>query len=178
MKKILPICLLAFFSLTSNAQDAGYYGGNATFINYSEFGIPDLDFNAISIVAGQTINDNLAAEIRFGFGTNDESLTMEGVNIDFSIDKFMGVYLKYASTITGKVSPYAILGYTDAKAEGSAEGSAGRVTASASESDISFGVGVDFGLSEETSLNIEYMNFLDTSTISADGISVGFRAAL
>jgi len=174
MKKILPICLLAFFSLTSNAQDAGYYGGNATFINYSELGFPDMDFNAISIVAGQTINDNLAAEIRFGFGTNDESLTVDGVNIDLSIDKFMGVYLKYASATTGKASPYAILGYTDAKAEGSALG----VTVSASESDISFGVGVDFGLSEETSLNIEYMNFLDTSTISADGISVGFRAAL
>ena len=70
MKKILPICLLAFFSLTSNAQDSGYYGANATFINYSELGFPDMDFNAISIVAGQTINDNLAAEIRFGFGVS------------------------------------------------------------------------------------------------------------
>lgn len=174
MKKILPICLLAFFSLTSNAQDARYYGGNATFINYSELGVPEIDLNAISIVAGQTINDNLAAEMRFGFGTNDESLTVDGVNVDLSIDKFMGVYLKYASTTTGKVSPYAILGYTHAKAEASALG----VTVSASESDISFGVGVDFGLSEETSLNIEYMNFLDKSIVSVDGISVGFRAAL
>jgi opacity protein-like surface antigen len=112
--------------------------------------------------------------MRFGFGTNDESLTVDGVNVDLSIDKFMGVYLKYASTTTGKVSPYAILGYTHAKAEASALG----VTVSASESEISFGVGVDFGLSEETSLNIEYMNFLDKSIVSVDGISVGFRAAL
>lgn len=174
MKKILPICLLAFFSLTSNAQDAGYYGGNATFTNYSELGIPDMDFNAISIVAGNTINENLAAEIRFGFGTNDDSMTVLGEDISIGIDKFMGVYLKYATATTGKVSPYAILGYTDAKAEGSGLG----VTVSLSESDISYGVGVDFGLSEEASLNIEYMNFLDTSTISVHGISVGFRTAL
>lgn len=174
MKKILPICLLAFFSLTSNAQDSGYYGGNATFINYSEQGLPDMEFTGLSIVAGQTINDNLAAEVRFGFGTNYESLTYEGVNVDLRIDKFMGVYLKYASEITGKVSPYAILGYTDAKAEIAGLG----VTVSSSESDMSFGVGVDFGLSEETSLNIEYMKLIDKSTFSADGISVGFRAAL
>jgi len=88
------------------------------------------------------------------------------------IDKFMGVYLKYTSETSGTVSPYAILGYTHAKAEGSALG------VTASESDLSFGVGVDFGMGEETSLNIEYMNFIDTSTITADGISVGFRTSL
>ena len=174
MKRILPICLLAFFSLTSNAQDAGYYGGNATFTDYSELGIPDQNFNAITIVAGNTINDNLAAEIRLGFGTNDETVTVQGVDVTVGIDKFMGAYLKYASLTKGKVSPYAILGYTDAKAETSALG----VTVSVSESDISYGVGVDFGLNEETSLNIEYMNFLDTSTISVHGFSVGFRTAL
>jgi len=52
------------------------------------------------------------------------------------------------------------------------------VSSSASESDISLGLGVDFALGEEISLNIEYMNFMDTSTITADGISVGFRTSL
>ena len=174
MNRILCIIFATLISLTSYAQVGSYYGVNTTFIGYSELGVPDFDFTALSITAGQSINDSLDAEVRMGFGTNDETLTLDGVDIAFGIDKFMGVYLKYASESSGTVSPYAILGYTHALLEGSVLG----VTASASESDLSFGVGVDFGMGEETSLNIEYMNFIDTSTITADGISVGFRTSL
>ena len=174
MNRIMCIIFVTFISLTSYAQDGNYYGVNTTFIGYSELGAPDVDFTALSLIAGQSINGSLDAEVRMGFGTDDETLTLDGVDIAFGIDKFMGVYLKYASESSGTVSPYAILGYTHAKAEGSALG----VSASASESDLSFGVGVDFGMGEETFLNIEYMNFIDTSTITADGISVGFRTSL
>ena len=173
MNRILCIIFATLISLNSYAQD-NYYGASVTSIGYSERDFPDLDFTSLNLIAGQRINDNLDAEIRLGFGIDGETITLDGLNVDLDMDKFMGVYLKYSIESSGSILPYATLGYTHGKAKASVMD----VSSSGSESDISLGLGVDFALGEEISLNIEYMNFMDTSTITADGISVGFRTSL
>lgn len=173
MYKILCIIFAGLISTTSYAQN-NYYGASVTSIGFTERGFIDLDFTSFNLIAGQSINDNLDAEIRLGFGIDGENVTIEGINADFDLDKFMGIYLKYSIESSGSILPYATLGYTHAKLKGSVNS----VSSSSSESDISLGLGVDVSLNQKTSLNIEYMNFMDTNTITADGIFVGIRTAM
>ena len=180
MYKILFIIIAGLISSASYSQNENYFGASISSIGYSERGFPDFDLSSLNLIAGQNINDNLAAEVRLGFGIRGDTINAqtlgleEDVNVDLDLDKFMGIYLKYSLESSNSIIPYATLGYTHAKAKASVMD----VSASASESDISMGLGVDISLNQKTSLNIEYMNFIDTNTITADGISVGLRTAL
>jgi outer membrane immunogenic protein len=77
--------------------------------------------------------------------------------------------VKIGEQVKSNIYPYTILGYTRVK---------GKVKAlfiedTNAESDSSFGMGIDFDLTETLKLNIEYMNYLDKNTAALSGFSIG-----
>jgi len=149
-----------------------YYGGNLTFIDYSETGFEDASLSVLSGRLGTSWNDNFSGELRLGFGVGDDTIRAYGMDVDLAIKNFYGAYIKSGVQMTDTIYPYAILGYT----RGEAEVSIGSLSESTSETDVSFGIGTDFNISESLNVNLEYMNYLDKDGADISGFSLGFSS--
>lgn len=175
MKKV-AVVLMCMFSMSAMAEEAksNMYGGvQYAMTTYDETGFEDLNPSALVFVIGNKFNKNFALEGRIGMGLGDDSIVVSGVPISLEIDTFVGVYAKGILPVSSTVDLYGIIGYTDGEVTVSAPG----ISLSASESDTSLGFGVDFAVSKTTSMNLEYMNYLDSNGTTLDAISVGANFA-
>ena len=145
-----------------------YYGGNLTFMDYSELGA-DASVFALSGRIGSQWNENFSGELRAGFGLGDDTVTLFGESVDFKLNHYIGAYVRGGAQVGESFYPYVVIGLTRGEAEASVSG----FSASTSESDFSFGLGADFDLSESLSFNIEYMNYLDKDGGELSGFSLG-----
>jgi opacity protein-like surface antigen len=116
------------------------------------------------------LNANFSGEIRVGVGVGDDSVDVLGTEVDVELDKMFGVYLRGGIPVSEVVCPYAIIGYTNGEVTASA---AGFGSASESESDVSFGVGVDFAVNKEITINAEYINYFDKDGAEIGGFALG-----
>jgi len=179
MKKWMPVWAFAL-AATSNvamAQESavkGYLGGNYVFATYEEDGISEeFDLGAISAKAGAQLNPYVAAELRAGVGVSDDSTTFFDVKAELELDYLVGGYLVAGIPNETPFYPYVVAGFTKAELSLSATGPGGSISDSASESDVSFGVGTNLAISEKVRLNAEYMNYLDKDGAEISGVSVG-----
>ena len=179
MSKILKIMSIAT-ALTFSAHSMGgetYYGAGLAHLDIPIDGIDDemLDATVTSLhgLVGTRFNENFSGEIRLGIGISDDNnLDDDGFNL--KLKNYFGVYAKAGAQISEIIYPYVVAGYTRGKMEASALGD----SESASEGDVSFGVGVDFSISKTTKLNLEYMNYLDKDGVELSGFGLGFSKAL
>lgn len=169
--------LILSISSTTNAKEL-YYGLNLSTLDYKETTSEQMIFPVFSIQTiygklGRVWNDNFSAEMRIGFELNDDEKIVQVngmlVPIQLRLKNFYGAYVKIGEQVNSNIYPYTILGYTRVK---------GKVKAldiedTNAESDFSFGVGVDFDLTETLKLNIEHMNYLDKNTAAISGFSIG-----
>lgn len=159
---ILSSVLAASIASTSfSASAAELYAGG----NFAVLDSHDLSFNAIYGRFGALFNENLSAEARIGFGVGDD--TVDGFK--YELDNVYGVYVRGGIPVGEIFYPYAILGYSKAKATESGYGYSG----SDSESDLSFGVGADFKVTDTLKINAEYLSYLDKDETELTGFSVG-----
>ena len=166
IKSIAKLSLLASaMALTNSVSAENYYGGGINLIDYSidEFGI-DASLTTLTAKLGTKFNENLAFEGRIGFGVGDD--TVEGVDVELS--NYFGVYFKGGFSATEKVYPYAVLGYTRGKLKASGPGG----SISSSDSDVSFGIGVDYSITNATALSFEYTNFYDKDGEELSGLNL------
>ena len=173
MKKV-AVVLMCMFSMSAMAEGAksNMYGGvQYAMTTYDETGVEDLNPTALVFVIGNKFNKNFALEGRIGIGMGDDSLS--GLPVTLEIDSFVGVYAKGIVPVSSTVDLYGIIGYTDGEVTVSAPG----ISLSASESDTSLGFGVDFAVSKTTSMNLEYINYIDSNGTTLDAISVGANFA-
>lgn len=152
------------------AGDA-YYGGNLAFIDYSEPGI-DASVTAIYGRIGTNWNENFSGELRVGLGIGDDTVQLFGEDVDIQLNNFIGAYVKGGAQVNEVFYPYAILGLTRGEAEASVPG----FSVTESETDVSFGLGADFNVSESLTLNLEYMNYYDKDSAELSGFSLGFTS--
>lgn len=170
MKNRTMICMLALaMSPGAFAQDP-YLGLNATFLEYSEDGVDDLDLNSVIGRVGGYFNPYVGAELRWGYGVNDDSADVAGTSASLELDDMYGAYIKGGVPVGDTFYPYAIVGYTEQEVT-VRSGSLG--AASDSDSDISYGLGVDVQLGEKIGLNLEYMSFYDKDDVEIQGLSIG-----
>ncbi|WP_166263837.1 porin family protein [Marinobacter caseinilyticus] len=167
---IMAISVLGVWAAPSYADmykssDVGLYaGGNYTFVNVDGNGF-DADLGTLSGKVGANVTPFLGLEARAGFGVDDD--TQNGVEL--SADNFFGGYATLNLANESPATPYAIFGFTRYELE--AQSFFG--TVSDSESDFSYGLGVNLALSEELSGNIEYMRYFDKDDVTIDGIGLG-----
>lgn len=148
-------------SASFSASAAELYAGGSFAVLDSE----DVTLNAIYGRFGASFNENISAEARLGLGVGDDDL----YGAKAELDNFYGVYVRGGIPAGEFFYPYAVLGFTKGKASLSAEG----FSISESESDLSYGVGADFKVSESLKVNAEYVSYLDKDELELNGFSIG-----
>jgi outer membrane immunogenic protein len=173
ISKKIAVAAIGLSSLLCNAvyAEGSYFGGNASFVKYSDDVIgEDASLTAVFGRLGTMFNENISGEIRVGFGIADDTVLDV---VDVELDNLFGAYVRGGIPVADAFYPYAIIGYTRGKLSASVSGFGSE---SGTESDISFGVGADFDVASNITLNAEYMNFLDKDGAEISGFSFGLAS--
>jgi len=170
-----------FHSTAIASSENGIYSGvqyaNAA---YDKNGVPDLEPTLAVFRIGSMFNEGFGFEGRIGIGLSDDATRFNDPdlgNADFKIDieNFLGLYLLGRSGIGDAASVYLLLGFTASVVTASIDTAATTGSVSEDESDLSYGFGLDFNISDSYSLNIEYMSYLDKDDFTVDTISIGIQ---
>lgn len=137
-----------------------YAGGGVAVLDADE-----VTLNAVYGRFGAFFNENISAEARLGLGVGDDSFG--GAKVE--LDNFYGVYVRGGIPAGEVFYPYAVLGYT----KGKTSFSGGGFSDSNSDSDLSYGIGADFKVTESLKINAEYLSYLDKDEAEITGVSVG-----
>ncbi len=177
IKSIGAVILVA--SIAGNVYSAegdSYLGIQYGIVTVSESGFPDFEPTALVGRYGKFTSDNIAVEGRLGFGLSDDTQDIGiGVDADIEIDHILGVYgAYYFGTSSSKVRAYGILGFTQGELTISAPGFG---SVSEDDSDISFGLGVNFAIGENGVINLEYMDYMEIEGTDITAIALGYNAA-
>jgi len=97
-----------------------------------------------------------------------DEVDVQGIPVDLELDNLFGVYVKGGMPLAQNLYPYAVLGYTRAKLTATAYGN----SFSDSETDISFGFGLDLKTASEVTFSAEYMNYFDKDEVEISGFSL------
>ena len=138
-------------------------------VSYKEEGFATAKPIAIGGKFGKQFTPNIALEARFGIGVADDEIDAGGIPVKLEVDNYYGLYGKAMLPVSPNVSLYGLLGFTRAKVTASAGG----FTASASDDDVSFGVGAEFGVSRTASINLEWAQLVDGEGVELQGLTVG-----
>lgn len=152
--------------------DGGCYGGNISFLDYSETNV-DISASVTAITGrlGTHFNENVSGELRVGFGVDDDTVSFDdGLEADLELESLYGVYIRGGIPVTENIYPYVILGYSRGELKATV---AGFGSNSESETDTSFGLGVDVDVIQELTINLEYMNYFDKDGVEVDSVSIG-----
>jgi opacity protein-like surface antigen len=185
MKKIVMAFAVAstLISTQSFAADTSTAGENN---GYAQIGITrarteDSGLVFIHPVATATVgynfNKNFAGEVMAGTSVSDDTSYYGVARITSSIDSVFGAYLKAKTEITPDLSIFARVGVL--RANISATGSNGFVSASSSASDtsLSFGAGLEYNFTKTIYGQVDYMSLYNKSGTSSQGpsVSLGFN---
>lgn len=171
MLKTLLAASIVSASCAASAAEM-YAGGGIAVLDSDE-----VTFNAVYGRFGAFFNENISAEARLGLGVGDDTVDGE----KFELDNYYGVYVRGGIPATEIFYPYAILGFTKGKWSSSYSYSevflGEEITISGSdsgsESDLSYGVGADFAVTENLKINAEYMSYMDKDAAELTGFTVG-----
>ncbi|MEY1662468.1 porin family protein [Isoalcanivorax beigongshangi] len=169
MKKIATALLISaglVAAPVAMANQEGYVGLNVSEVEIDGGGSGSNPKPiALTVRAGAQMNDFLAAEVRLGFGVNDDKVN--GVKVE--LENTMGAYVRGILPLNERFGVYVLGGVTRAKVKASGFG----VSDSESETKVAYGLGADFSLTPEMFVNIEYARLLDGSDFDLDALSVG-----
>lgn len=183
LSKIIIATLLVTLSGISNAVEQGYIGASFSKIYYQEsdvlvpngspISVPDAKFSSLNLLGGLSISDKLSSELRFGFGLDADTLNLLDNKIDLDQKWYVGGYVKYAGTTINGFTPYGLIGYTRGRIDAKNESLDDVV--SVYESDLSFGLGVEYLSNSDNSFNLEFINLLDTGNVTINAFTIGFK---
>lgn len=121
---------------TVYASDS-YIGVNYSFLEQSYSNVDDAKLNTASLRIGTFFNSAFSGEFRVGTDIGDD--TVGGV-IDVEVDQLIGAYLRSGVLTSGNLFPYLVAGVTQGKVTTKIAGAKN----SESETDLSFGIGIDY----------------------------------
>ena len=162
------IAITASFSGFTQAQEA-YVGFSFSQVDYFDT-VDTYDLNAGVWRLGTNFNENFSGEIRAGFGVSEDAVNLGTLDVNVGLDRVYGAYLRGGIPVFDSFFPYVVVGYTRGKISVSAPGFP---SVSTTESDTSFGLGLDFDVSESITVNAEYMNYFDKDEAEIDAFSLG-----
>ena len=151
--------IIANYAIADSTEDEDIYAGiQYGFGDFSVSGISN-DFDPNVIVGRFGLrNDNFALEARIGSGIQSDSQSISGVgNVNLYIDQFAGAYGIGYYDFNESISAYGLLGVT--YLEASVRNDIG-LSDSDWENGLSVGVGADYDVGENVTLNIEYITYV------------------
>lgn len=177
MKKLIAITLTTAVATIAHAEKPKFYAeAGYTFVNYEESYDGDLFKSSpkvIRLIGGAELSKNVAVEAMIGFNGGSDSVNYNGY--DFSdaqikIGPIYGFYIKPKAELAPNFEVFGRLGYTRATATASFVGYGSE---KASDSDFSYGVGATYNIDPKVSINVDYMSYLNKTTYTANGFSIG-----
>lgn len=180
MKKLSKILMIATM-VTAGAVHAQTYGE----IGYTSTTAKDnIDGDGIKAspaairgIFGYELNTNLAVEGMAAFGLGDSTVKFNGQNITgikLAIDNVLGLYLKPKTKLNERVEIFGRFGVARLKGTLTA---AGYGTESDSDSGFSYGAGLSYAINPSTSINADYMSYMNKDGFKVNGFTfgVGFK---
>lgn len=164
--------LIAATAITSNAHARGhghnhsYIGVNYSFLEQPIANADDAKLNTVNLRVGTFFDRSFSGEIRVGTGIGED--TIGGV-LDVEIDQLIGAYLRSGVLTSGNLFPYLVAGVTQAKVTTKVAGAKN----SESETDLSFGIGIDYTVKNSVSFNAEYINYISKNSVDISGFTLG-----
>jgi opacity protein-like surface antigen len=171
MKKISVASVLAIAAIGAQAQTYGEVGYTSTTFKgdaggFTQEGSPSV----IRAILGYELNPNLAVEGMGAFGISDSTFKVNGVNQDGKLkaDNAIGVYLKPKMKLSESVEIFGRAGYTRVR---------GTVSytdpISSNYNSISYGAGLGYAIDSKTSLNVDYMQYINKDGFKVNGFTLG-----
>lgn len=149
----------------SVAEEGAYIGAQYAQVEYDQSNGVNATPTGLIAIGGYNFSDHVALEGRFGFGLSDDGLSGATVSTDLELDSIVSLLGKFS--LGGSISPYLLAGYSDLQFDAS--------NGSSAEGDsFSFGVGVDFSVTEHSAISVEYIQYADTDGV--DNVSVDVTA--
>lgn len=132
---------------------------------------------ALRGIFGYELNQNLAIEALAAFGLSDATVKVNGAGIPglkMEIDNVVGVYLKPKTKLNDNMEMFGRVGFARGKGTFSAIGVGSE---SSSANSFSYGAGLSYAIDPTTSLNADYMSYLNKDGFKANGFTfgVGFK---
>lgn len=155
----------------SQAQSGGMYGEvGLTSVKVSSDGY-SLTPRVLRGVVGYEVNPNFAIEGMVGFGVSDDTVTVSGFKVAGEVDHMIGLFVKPKVAVSPDLELFARAGFVRTKVTASLSGFG--LSASDSQSDVSYGVGLAYSISKGTSLNLDYMSYYNKDGVKANGVTLG-----
>ena len=158
--KIVLFTLMMCLSSLSVAGDL-YGGASHSNLDFKVDGVSSLDFTTVGIIVGYELTNQVAIEARYAEGKKSDDIG----GTDVEADKVASVFAKVAIPNETTLTPYLLVGYTKATLD--IEGFGGE-----SETDSSYGVGVQFELTEALHLDAEYVVLMSDSDYDLNSVGV------
>lgn len=145
------------------SEDHGYFGGGIARVDVDEatFNIK-AKLPGAYLRAGWQFNDYMSLEARAGAGLGGDKID----GYDIKLEHFFGAYARAGLWVNDAFYPYLIGGYTRSEIKIETE-------AAASDSDLSWGLGVDIATSEQWRINLEYMRYYDKDRTRLNAFALG-----
>ena len=191
MKKILLLCIAAFFSSIASANDS-YFEVDYMMLTQT-LDLPGLDsFDAnppgISAKFGGNVSNNLAIEGVIGLGiTDDTYVSVPGASFSGKLKTLFGANLVGILPIAGTSALFGKVGLAMIDSEISASASGvGSASKSYSDTGISYGFGFKVGINNNSGVVLEYVNYPDigvndfvtgSDKIKTTSINIGYRSS-
>lgn len=182
MKKFIKVAFTAFVFIslfpnisaaeTTNVQ-GGYVAGNFSFLSseVDEISISrDFDFTALAGTIGYSLNQNFAFEGRFGIGVTGDDISLFGVTVDVDVKNYVSALAKGSLPVDGGYI-YGLVGYSSVEIEGSASG----YSHSEDENGVSYGIGLEYPVSNNGLIGVEYLQIMDEDTLNLGGCNLFYR---
>ena len=168
-------------SSTLSAAEGDQYFGLQYASTTFEFAGEDWEPTALMGRYGKYIDDNFAIEGRLGIGTDSDTLSITNdpivgnASVEIEIDTLIGIYGVGSHDINENSSIYALIGITNGEATFSAKSSIlGNASISESETDLSYGVGANIGITNTAGINLEYISYISKTNFDVTAVNFGF----
>jgi Outer membrane protein beta-barrel domain len=162
---------IAFIAMSANISADSTHGKRYIGLN---FGFYEQEFSGSSESASLTsidgrmggyINDNAAVEVRLGAGILGDEIGTRDIDLNYQL----GAYTRIGA-LFDNIYPYVLAGFTRA------EVGLSNPNVDDSETDISYGLGIDMNVSNLT-VNLEYAQLVDNGNVELGGFALGFTSS-
>jgi opacity protein-like surface antigen len=171
-KKIALLAVTLAASFGAAAQTTPATGGIYGEVGYTSLKVKFSDDDgqkysaspsAIRLIVGTALHPNFAVEGMLAFGAGKD--TLSGTTEKVKLNNAFGIYVKPKMNLTAELELFGRFGYARSKVSVGGEKD--------SEGDVSYGLGLGYALSKQTSINVDYMSYYKKDGVKVDGFTFG-----
>ncbi len=172
---LAAVAVLACGAGSALAQSQNPSGGLYGELSYVAVKVKDSGYSlspkVLRAIIGTEVNPNLAVEAALGTGLSDGSTQVYGVKVTGEVDRMFGLFLRPKVNLSPDLELFGRVGMVRTKVSLSLLGR----SASDSDTDIAYGVGLAYRLGKNASVVVDYMNYYNEDGTKATGLAFGAR---